>query len=133
MAHRLTVIGLGVLLAGWMLWTSVLDPKLAPAKTAEAFWSAVAAGDQATVESLLAPDATRTAAQWIAETQGWRFQNVFALHEAPPNPCGVEWVALVLLRTDEGSPTTRISSLKKVDGTWRILTPEGRLCGKNIE
>lgn len=93
------------------------------------FWTAVVAGDEAQVQALLAPDATRTAAEWIDAHRGLPLlSEEISLIEIGENTCGVAWVAIATLRTPEGNPTSRTASMKLVNGDWRIRTPEGALC-----
>lgn len=129
MAKRVGLGIIGLLIAYFTTSYYVQTPTRQAKGVAFDFWTAVVAGDEARVESLLAPDATRTAAEWIEVNRGLPLlTDQVLLTEIGVNNCGVKWVAIVTLRTPEGNPSSRISSLKLVNGQWRVRTPEGILC-----
>lgn len=129
MVKRLLPILIGLALASNLVWNYALSPKAQPQRTAQRFWAAVAAGDEAQVQALLAPDAVLTAAEWIAAHRASPvLTGAVNMIEIMENPCGIKWMAIATLRTPEGEPRSGMSTLKKVDGHWRIWASEGRMC-----
>lgn len=128
MVKRLALILLGVGLLAAIAWRYALSPKIRVQRVADQFWTAVAAGNKATVEGLLAPDAALSADEWLAANQGLSYVGPPAVSTLLPNECQIEWNSVVAMRTPEGVPQFRMATLKRVGDEWRVATAEGRLC-----
>lgn len=115
------IVVLAVLLAAGTYWYSTSFSATARAEaTAKAFMQFAAAGQQASLESMLAPESRPMAPQMIADYRGI-IPGSFHASRAMTNRSGVQMVVLVGFTRPGGNTWTTLLTMKEQDGKWVVM------------
>lgn len=97
-------------------------------RAADRFLEAATRGDLAAVASMVAPDAVVSAAQWVDRVKGMTQGGTSLVERAPENPCGIEMMAVSVLRLPDGTPQGVTLLFKLAEGQWRVYQSDGKWC-----
>lgn len=128
--RRTWLIGVVALCAmALFVYSTWLSPTVRVQKVADRFVAAITAGDLERVESMVAPGAMFSATQWIAKVKGMTPpRGTSTVRPAPENPCGIEMMAMSVVRYPDGTGQGLTLLFKQVQGQWLVFQGDGQWC-----
>lgn len=113
-----------VLLGGTYWYFTAFSATARAEAAAKAFVRQVTAGDMASLEALLAPEARPNASQIAADFKGLT-PSSFHVSQAQPNQSGVQIIVLVSFVRPTGTTGTLLLAMREAEKQW-VVTQAGK-------